>query len=79
MISLKLDTNLEQEIVMLIICHDRAPRDDQKGVPSRPVSRSLLSRPVPSRFIFFLGVPSRPVSPAFVSRPVYPVPPHSVT
>ena len=43
------------------ILRARAPRDDQKDVPSRPVSRNLLSRPVLSRFSIICL--SRPVPP----------------
>ena len=53
-------------------CRTRAPRDDQKVVPSRPMSRVFLSRPVP--LCSYLRVPSRPVSRAFLSRPASPVP-----
>ena len=47
-------------------------------VPSCPVSRTFLSRPVLSRYILLSRVPSCPVPRAVLSRPVSPVPPHLI-
>ena len=54
--------------------HTRAPRDNQKFIPSCPASRTFLSRPVLSRLILFLQSRPAPTSRTVFSRPVFSLP-----